>query len=115
MKLPIFIENSKIPVWLSYLSPINIGAITFGPLVISRGTMGENTRRHESIHWEQYKECLIIGFLLLYLAFWIRGIFRGYGGDGAYMSIPFEREAYDNEEDTEYLADRSRYAWRHYL
>ena len=23
---PFFIENSKIPVWLSYLAPINIGA-----------------------------------------------------------------------------------------
>ena len=36
---PIFIENSKIPVWLSYLAPLNIGAITIFFLVFSRGKM----------------------------------------------------------------------------
>ena len=30
---PLFIENSKIPVWLSYIAPIDIGAITLGPIV----------------------------------------------------------------------------------
>ena len=43
MKLwkPWFIENSKIPVWLSYVAPIDIGAITLGPIVISRHEMSE--------------------------------------------------------------------------
>ena len=36
---PIFIENSKVPVWLSYLAPINIGAIALFFLVFSRDVM----------------------------------------------------------------------------
>ena len=34
---PIFIENSKIPVLLSYIAPITIYAISFGPFVASGG------------------------------------------------------------------------------
>ena len=114
MGLPIFIENSRIPVILSKVSPIDIGAIALGPVIISRGEMDETTRRHESIHWEQYKECLILGFLLLYLFFWIRKLFHGYSGEGAYYNIPFEREAYDNQHDAEYLLNREHFTWWKY-
>ena len=110
--LPIFIDNSKLPVWLSRVSPIEIGSITIGPLIFSRGISSERTRRHEAIHWEQYKECLIVGFLILYLAFWLRGLLRGLGGSGAYYDIPFEREAYNNDHDLEYLENRRLWAWR---
>ena len=34
---PIFIENSRIPKLLSYVAPIDIGAITLGFIVLSRG------------------------------------------------------------------------------
>tara|TARA_Y100001973_G_C5150480_1_gene307830 strand:+ start:264 stop:611 length:348 start_codon:yes stop_codon:yes gene_type:complete len=111
MHLPIFIENSKIPVWLSYLSPINITAITLGPVVLSRGVMSEDTRRHEAIHWEQYKELLIVGFLILYLFFWVKNLLSGFNGKGAYMNIPFEKEAYENHSDRGYLVHRKRYSW----
>ena len=67
MKFPIFIENSKIPVWLSKFAPINIWAITLGPVVICRGVLSEKTKRHETIHYMQYKELWFIGFLLIYL------------------------------------------------
>ena len=111
MGLPVFIENSKIPSVLSKLSPIEIGAITLGPIIISKGKMDETLRRHETIHWEQYKECLIVGFLFLYLFFWLRNLLNGYDGKGAYYNIPFEREAYDNQHDSEYLLHRKRFAW----
>ena len=48
---PLFIENSKIPGWLSKIAPINIGAITLFPFVISRHSLNESTRRHETIHF----------------------------------------------------------------
>ena len=66
---PLFIENSKIPVWLSYLAPIDIGAITLGPVVISRGEMSEQTKRHETIHFQQYLELAFVGFLVMYVGF----------------------------------------------
>ena len=90
---PWFIENSKIPVWLSKISPIDIGAITLGPVVISRDTMTEATKRHETIHWQQYIELGIVGFIVLYFAYWFFGLVKYRDGAKAYMQIPFEQEA----------------------
>ena len=110
---PLFIENSKIPVWLSYLSPIDIGAITLGPVVISRGTMSDTTKNHETIHWQQYMELAIIGFLLMYLAYWLIGLIKYRDGSKAYYQIPFEQEAYQNQDNIDYLQQRKLWAWRH--
>lgn len=115
MNFPKFYENSKVPVVLSHFSPIEIGAITIGPLVFSRGEMSDVTKNHETIHWQQYKETLIIGFLLLYLAFWAWGLMKYRDGKVAYAMIPFEREAYGNDEDFEYLKNRKHYAWLDYI
>ncbi len=111
---PIFIENSKVPIILSYIAPIKISAITLGPFVFSRGKMDDITRRHESIHWEQYKETLIIGFWILYLFYWIAGIIKYRDPTFAYASIPFEQEAYQHDDDWVYLLNRKRFAWRKY-
>ena len=111
IKFPVFFENSSVPKVLTKISPIKIGAITIGPFVFCDGEISDSLRRHESIHWEQYKECFIIGFLILYGFFWIRNIFEGLSGEGAYYNIPFEKEAYDNQDDEEYLLNRKRYAW----
>jgi len=109
---PIFIENSKIPVWLSYLSPITIGAITLGPFVMSRGLMSDTTKTHETIHWQQYIELAIIGFPILYLAYWLVGLVKYRSGSIAYYQIPFEQEAYSNEENPYYVLTRKRWGWR---
>ena len=111
---PWFFENSKIPVWLSYFAPISIGAITLGPFVISRDEMSETTKRHETIHWQQYIELGIIGFVILYFAYWLFGMIKYRDGSIAYRQIPFEQEAYSNHEDTVYLLNRKRYHWWSY-
>jgi hypothetical protein len=111
---PWFIENSKIPVWLSKVSPIEIGAITLGPVVVSRGEMSETTRTHETIHWQQYIETAIIGFLILYLVYWLIGLIKYRDGSTAYYKIPFEQEAYTNQENRFYPIARKRYCWLRY-
>ena len=108
---PKFIENSKIPVWLSYLSPIDIGAITLGPIGIRRGEMSETTKRHETIHFQQYLELAFVGFLVLYPLCWIINLLRGQRGSEAYYNIPFEKEAYANQDHPYYLISRKRYCW----
>ena len=108
---PWFFENSKIPVWLSYLAPIDIGAITIGPLVFSRGEMSDETKNHETIHWQQYIETGIIGFVILYYAFWFFNLLKYRDGKRAYYEIPFEREAYVHDWNLNYLETRKRYAW----
>jgi len=109
---PFFIENSRIPVWLSYLAPINIGAITLGIVVISRDEMSDITKNHETIHFQQYLETLFLGFLLLYFWDWFVGLVKYRNGQKAYLSIRAEQEAYKNQEDFEYLSkNRKRWSW----
>ena len=108
---PFFIENSKIPVWLSYLAPINIGAITLFFLVFSRGKMDKRLKRHETIHFQQMLETLVIGFLLLYLWDYVRGYVKYKNGAKAYRRIRAEQEAYNNDGAAGYLQKRKRYQW----
>jgi hypothetical protein len=108
---PWFFENSKVPVVLSKLAPIEIGAITIGPLVFSRGEMSDTTKNHEAIHWQQYIETGILGFIILYYTFYLLNYIRYRDGKIAYYMIPFEKEAYDNDEDLEYLENRERWTW----
>ncbi len=108
---PIFIENSWVPKFLSLFAPITIGAITLGPLVFSRGVMSERTKNHEAIHWQQYIETGIIGFIILYFIYWLIGLIRYKDGGVAYMMIPFEQEAYENDDNMLYLLQRKRFNW----
>lgn len=107
---PIFIDNSKIPVYLSYLAPINITAITLFFIVIADHEMSEETKRHETIHFQQYLETGVIGFLLLYVVFWLWNSIT-MCGEEAYYNIPFEKEAYAHQEEESYLESRKRYSW----
>ena len=103
---PIFIENSKIPVWLSYLAPINIGAITLFFLVFSRGKIDEETKRHETIHFQQMLETLVIGFLILYYWDYLKGYIKYKNGRVAYYSIRAEQEAHHRASLPNYLSER---------
>lgn len=68
---------------------------------------------HESIHARQQIELLIIGFYLVYLAEWVIGILKGQTSNEAYRNISFEREAYENEYDLDYLKSRKCFSqWR---
>ena len=82
-------------------------AMAVFPFVFVRGkSISEKTLRHEKIHFAQQKELLIVFFYLLYLIFWI---FKGY------RNIPFEKEAYSNQNDFFYLKKRRFFAWIKYL
>ena len=116
MKFPIFIENSKIPVWLSKIAPININAITLGPIVLSRGVLSERVKRHETIHFMQYKELFFIGFLLIYVYDYLYAALvkkKGFSRE-SYLAIRFEQEAYENDHDLRYLEKRQKNAWKKY-
>ena len=108
---PIFVERSFIPKLLSFFAPISIGAITLGFVVFSRDEMSETTKRHETIHFQQYLETLFVGFILLYLYDYAKLRAKGLKGPEAYRKIRAEREAYENEDDLEYLANRKRWKW----
>ena len=112
---PIFVENSRIPKILSYLSPIDIRAISLGPFVFCRREAPTSLRVHETIHFQQQLELLFIGFYLLYLFFWLAALTKLRDGADAYHEIPFEREAKYNQYASNYLETRKRYSWAKYV
>lgn len=77
--------------------------------------LDEEDIRHESIHWEQQKEMLILPFFLWYLIEFIVNLFKFNDWSKAYRNISFEREAYDFEKKKYYLEWRKRFAWFNYL
>ena len=66
---------------------------------------------HEAIHTAQMKEMGYIFFYPLYLLEWIYRII--FHNSTAYIGISFEREAYANERNEDYLKTRKHFAqWR---
>jgi len=68
---------------------------------------------HESIHWKQQLEMLVIFFYIWYIIEWVIRIFVN--GKQAYISISFEQEAYDNDNNLNYLSTRKHFSWFKYL
>lgn len=91
-------------------------AITIGPLVfVKKGAKFDDVDyNHEAIHWEQYKELLILGFWICYLFEFIVLLLRYQNWSKAYRNISFERESYQNEKDLDYIRHRKHYAWTKY-
>ena len=115
MNLPLIFENSKLPVYLSYIAPIDVGAFSFFIIVASRGKISDRTKRHEIIHYRQQLEMLFIFQWIMYGLFHLRGLLTGLNGNEAYYMNPFEVEAYENDSDEYYLNNRKPYAWIKYL
>jgi hypothetical protein len=99
----------------SILPPKGFIAINlFGVLLARNGTIiSQRTVNHESIHTAQMKEMLYVFFYLFYVAEWLIRLLR-YKGQ-AYINISFEREAYNNMSNNDYLKERRPYAWLKYL
>jgi len=83
--------------------------ITLFPFIILKSKdllQDKKLINHEKIHLRQQIELLIIPFYIIYL---IEYILKGYRG------ISFEREAYDNDQDLDYLKKRKLFAWTKYF
>lgn len=61
---------------------------------------------HEKIHLRQQLELFIIPFYMIYLVEWLIGLIKYRNRYLAYKNISFEREAYANEYDPNYLKGR---------
>lgn len=70
---------------------------------------------HERIHLRQQRELLLVPFYILYFTEWILRTVLYLDSYRAYQNISFEREAYANERDMEYLSKRKRFGFMQYL
>jgi len=108
---PIFIRNSRIPDIIERVIPLDIQAVTVFFLVFCRGEPSERIKLHETIHFQQYLETLVIGFFLIYAWDCIRGRLAGMDAWDTYLNMRAEREAWENDRDPMYLSTRKRWAW----
>jgi hypothetical protein len=119
MKIPIIKYNDKLLDRLGIF--MRIGGITLFPWIIIRERYRDGSYykkiapriiNHESIHIEQQKELLVIGFYLWYLIEWIIRLFMK---GNAYKNISMEKEGYENRKNLEYLNTRKRFRFLKYI
>jgi hypothetical protein len=96
-----------------YLIPKGYRGLAVFPFVFVKYSLDKKNPvfvNHERIHLRQQLELLIIPFFGLYfLEFFLR-LIQYRNVDLAYRNISFEREAYANEKDLDYL--KNRFLWR---
>lgn len=101
-----------------YLTPRGFRGLTFFPFVIlthKQDALDSFFINHERIHLRQQVELLILPFYLWYgIEFVIRLLILR-DKNQAYRSISFEREAYENEKDLNYLKSRSFWSFLNYF
>ncbi len=66
---------------------------------------------HEAIHTKQMQEMLYIPFYIWYIIEFLIKLFTG----NAYRNLSFEREAYNNQYNLNYLNNRKHYSWIKYV
>eukprot|EP01084_Bolivina_argentea_P112924 201367_1 len=107
---PIWITNSKFAQYMEW-----DGFCAFVIIFFAEKKPERETIRHEMIHFHQYKEMLIIPFIITYLTFFLYGLMVYQDCDKAYRRIPFEVEADANENTNNYLKQRKAFAWINYI
>lgn len=104
------VRNNILPLGKDYVA-INL----FGILFLKRGVnLSPSLLNHETIHSHQIRELGYILFYIIYVLEWILRLIASRGDRyKAYRNISFEKEAYDNEEDSGYLEKRRPFSqWR---
>lgn len=88
----------------------------FGFLFVRQdAVITERILRHERIHARQCVEMLGVFFYLWYVIEWGIRLIQYQDRDKAYRNISFEREAYNNQSNTDYLKQRKFYHWIRYI
>ncbi|HWR93626.1 MAG TPA: hypothetical protein VN192_00310 [Flavobacterium sp.] len=107
--------------WLivtKYLIPKGYRGLTVFPLIFIKNENDKENKvliNHEKIHLRQQLELLIFPFFIWYfLEFLIRWV-QYKNIKKAYFNISFEREAYRNESNLEYLNNRPIYNWHNFI
>jgi len=111
------IFNDRILYWVSLRQNWVVG-ITIFPFIISKEKMRKDEKHinHEKIHIWQQAECLLFLFPIIYYGHyaWNRFIMKR-NHMMAYKSICFEREAYANANNFDYLESRKPWSWLRYF
>lgn len=92
-------------------------AINLFGILFTKGELDQITINHESIHTEQMKEMLFLFFYLWYgIEYLIIRLFNIKDKQSnIYHEVSLEEEAYNNDDNLDYLLNRKHYSWIKYL
>ncbi|KIC63548.1 membrane protein [Chryseobacterium taiwanense] len=100
------------------LKRLKINGIALFPFIFIRRLEDRENKiliNHEKIHLRQQLELLVIFFYFFYIIEYYYWLLKLKNRDLAYRRISFEREAYTNEYDLDYLKNRKFWSFRKYL
>ena len=94
-----------------------VAGITIFPFIFSKEKMRGNIKHlnHERIHIRQELECLLVLYPVIYYLHYGYNRIKGMNHITAYRNICFEREAYGNQSDVDYLKNRKSYSFIKYF
>ena len=94
---------------------MRVKGITMFPFIFLRPTATTFNINHEKIHIRQQLELLVVLFYVLYFLDYVIGIIKYRNTRLAYKSITWEKEAYSNQDNMEYLKIRKWYSFLKYI
>ncbi|MDR2205519.1 MAG: hypothetical protein LBE36_05125 [Flavobacteriaceae bacterium] len=100
------------------LKNTKINAIALFPFIFLKNSEDRENQvliNHEKIHIRQQLELLVIFFYIWYIAEFCYRFLKLKNRFLAYRNISFEREAYSNESDFNYLTNRKLWGFWKYL
>lgn len=101
-----------------YIVPKRYLGITIWPFIfLKHATLKDDVAllNHERIHIKQQLELLILPFFIWYSFEFIYRFVQFKSWQQAYRNISFEREAYTNENDLDYIKSRPFWGFSRYL
>lgn len=101
-----------------YLIPKGYRGMTVFPFVLMKYDFDKENQifiNHEKIHLRQQLELLILPFFIWYFLEYLLRLVQYKNAGLAYRNISFEREAYANETDLNYLKNRHFLGFFKYL
>ena len=101
------IRNKVLPV--KGFAAINLFLILF---VRPNVNLTDKLLNHERIHSRQILE---LGIIFFYIWYGIEWLIKSLKDGNAYKNLSFEREAYENENDENYLKTRKWYSFIKYI
>ena len=101
-----------------YIIPKNYFGLTIYPFIFLKNKSLKNDAKlinHEKIHLKQQLELFWIFFFIWYTSEYILKLFKYRNHYLAYINISFEKEAYEHENNLNYLLYRKPYSFLKYL
>ncbi len=114
---PIIVKNSIIPKLFNCIGCQTYSIIIYPFIfIINENDLPvlynyDRVINHELIHYKQYNELLVIGFYFFYISNFFYNLIRYCDIYKAYQNILFEKEAYENDDNMEYLKNRKNFSW----